>query len=308
MGRKRKKRVLDVYVGLSKVGTYSYEASGTTLFRYDPAWISSALAFPISLSIPLSDRIYSGESAANYFDGLLPDDRLVREKLASREHAESAGIFDLLAVIGRDCVGALRFAPEGDDPGDPAKMVYRPVSEDEIATRIASLENNPLGMQSDDDEFRISIAGVQEKTAFLYIKGAWQLPLGPTPTSHIFKPAMKKHPSGADLSDSPWNEWVCLALCNKFGLETAKAEVKLINGLPVIIVERFDRLWQGRVLYRVPQEDLCQALGYPPSRKYQSDGGPGILTILKLLTGSVSPRGTPEIFQGPGRILAACRN
>ena len=289
VNRKRKKSVLDVYVGVTKVGTYSYEASGTTSFRYEQAWISSDLAFPISLSIPLSNRVYSGESAANFFDGLLPDDRIVREKIASREHARSAGIFDLLSVIGRDCVGALRFIPEGDDPGDPAKMAYRPVSEDEIAMRIASLENNPLGMQSDDDDFRISIAGVQEKTAFLYINDRWQLPLGATPTSHIFKPAMRERPSGADLSDSPWNEWVCLALCNNFGLETAKAEIKIINGLPVIVVERFDRLWQGGVLYRVPQEDLCQALGYPPFQKYQSDGGPGILSILKLLTNAVAP-------------------
>jgi serine/threonine-protein kinase HipA len=102
-----------------------------------------------------------------HFDGLLPDDCTVREKIAAREHADSAGIFDLLAVIGRDCVGALRFVPEGVDPGDPAKMTYRLVSNSEIATRIASLATNPLGIHADDDDFRISIAGLQEKTAFL---------------------------------------------------------------------------------------------------------------------------------------------
>ena len=71
------------------------------------------------------------------------DDRTVREKIAAREHAESAGIFDLLAVIGRDCVGALRFVPEGADPGDPTKMEYRPVTDDEIAARLAALGTNP---------------------------------------------------------------------------------------------------------------------------------------------------------------------
>ena len=127
MGRKRKGRVLDVYIGSSKVGRYSREPSGSTAFRYEPEWLASDRAFPISLSMPLSDRVWSGESATSYFDGLLPDDRTVREKIAAREHAESAGIFDLLAVIGRDCVGALRFVPEGLDPGDPTKMEYRPV-------------------------------------------------------------------------------------------------------------------------------------------------------------------------------------
>jgi serine/threonine-protein kinase HipA len=289
MGRKRLGRVLDVYVGSSKVGRYSRAPSGATSFRYDPDWLSSEKAFPISLSMPLSDRIWSGEGATSYFDGLLPDDRTVREKIAAREQADSAGIFDLLAVIGRDCVGALRFVPEGLDPGDPTKMEYRPVSDSEIATRITSLATNPLGIYADEDDFRISIAGVQEKTAFLRVDEQWQLPLGPTPTSHIFKPAMKEGPDGADFSDTPWNEWLCLVLSRALGLETANAEVRLFDGKPVIVVERFDRTWQESVLYRLPQEDLCQALGVPPMRKYQSDGGPGIIDVLEFLNGAIAP-------------------
>jgi len=293
VGRKRQGRVLDVYVGSSKVGRYAREASGATSFRYDPDWLSSEKAFPISLSMPLSDRVWSGEGAASYFDGLLPDDRTVREKIAAREHADSAGIFDLLAVIGRDCVGALRFVPEGLDPGDPTKMEYRSVTDDEIAARIASLGTTPLGVHADDDDFRISIAGVQEKTAFLRIDDQWQLPLGPTPTSHIFKPAMKPignmAPAGADFSDTPWNEWLCLVLCRALGLETANTEVLNFDGKPVIAIERFDRVWKDGVLYRLPQEDICQALGVPPVRKYQSDGGPGIVDVLGFLNGAIAP-------------------
>ena len=289
MGRKRQGRVLDVYVGSSRVGQYARAPGGATSFRYDSDWLSSARAFPISLSMPLSDRIWSGEAATSYFDGLLPDDRTVREKIAAREQADSAGIFDLLAVIGRDCVGALRFLPEGLDPGDPAKMEYRPVSDGEIAARLAKLATNPLGLQADEDDFRISIGGVQEKTAFLQADEQWQLPLGPTPTSHIFKPAMKEGPDGADFSDTPWNEWLCLMLCRALGLETANAEVRFFDGKPVIIVERFDRTWREGVLYRLPQEDLCQALGVPPLRKYQSDDGPGITDVLEILNGAIAP-------------------
>ena len=289
MGRKRQARVLEAYVGTSRVGRYTRAPDGATAFRYDPDWLSSDRAFPISLSMPLSDRIWSGEGAASYFDGLLPDDRTVREKIAAREHAESAGIFDLLAVIGRDCVGALRFVPEGADPGDPTRMDYRPVSDDEIAARLAALGTNPLGLYADEDEFRISIAGVQEKTAFLWIDNQWQLPLGPTPTSHIFKPAMKDGPDGADFSDTPWNEWLCLTLCRALGLETASTEVRVFDGKPVMVVERFDRTWQNGILYRLPQEDLCQALGVPPMRKYQSDGGPGIVDVMSFLNGAIAP-------------------
>jgi serine/threonine-protein kinase HipA len=241
------------------------------------------------MSMPLSDRIWSGDAATSYFDGLLPDDRTVREKIAAREQAESAGIFDLLAVIGRDCVGALRFVPEGADSGDPTKMEYRPVTDDEIAARLAALGTNPLGLYAEEDDFRISIAGVQEKTAFLQIDNQWQLPLGPTPTSHIFKPAMKVGPDGAGFSDTAWNEWLCLVLCRALGLETAKAEVQMYDSKPVIVVERFDRTWQEGVLYRLPQEDLCQALGVPLLRKYQSDGGPGIVEVMEILNGAAAP-------------------
>ena len=278
-----------MYVGSSKVGMYSREPTGATSFRYDPDWLSSDKAFSISVSMPLTDRTWSGEGVTSYFDGLLPDDRTVREKIAVRERADSAGIFDLLAVLGRDCVGALRFVPEGLDPGDPANMEYRPVSDDEIAARIAALETTPLGVGVDEDDFRISIAGVQEKTAFLQVDNQWQLPLGPTPTSHIFKPAMKKGPTGADFSDTPWNEWLCLELCRALGLESAKAEVLMFDDKPVIAIERFDRVWQEGVLYRLPQEDMCQALGVPPARKYQSDGGPGIVDVLEFLNGAIVP-------------------
>jgi len=111
VGRKRKGRVLDVYVGSSKVGRYSLEPSGRTLLRYDPEWLSSERAFPVSLSMPLSDRVWLGESATTYFDGLLPNDRTVREKIAAHEQAESAGIFDLLAVIGLVVWGRCVFFP-----------------------------------------------------------------------------------------------------------------------------------------------------------------------------------------------------
>jgi serine/threonine-protein kinase HipA len=52
---------------------------------------------------------------------------------------------------------------------------------------------------------------------------------------------------------------------------------------PAIVVERFDRTtWQGQLL-RVHQEDICQALAVPPTRKYQSDGGPDPVAIAELL-------------------------
>ncbi|MGL4634616.1 MAG: HipA domain-containing protein, partial [Beijerinckiaceae bacterium] len=41
---------------------------------------------------------------------------------------------------------------------------------------------------------------------------------------------------------------------------------------------------------RLPQEDMCQALGFPSSRKYENEGGPGMCDILGLLAGSDFPK------------------
>lgn len=295
MGRMRRSRKLDVYVGKSHVGVYTRAATGATVFRYTPRWLEFDRAFPVSLSMPLSDRQWSGDTIASVFDGLLPDDHTMRATIATREHAESAGTFDLLAAIGRDCVGALRFLPEGADPGDPTQMDYRPVSDQEIARRLASLGTNPLGMQPDDD-WRISLAGMQEKTAYLRINGEWKIPERATPTSHIFKPAMREGPNGADFSDSPWNEWLCLRICSALGLRAARAEVIFFDEKPVIVVERFDRTWDQNVLYRLPQEDVCQALGVPPSRKYENDGGPGIPQVLEFLHQASQPHEERLLF------------
>ena len=283
---------LNVYLGSKLVGIYARKADGATVFRYHDSWLNSELAFPISLSLPLSSRERTGLVVERVFDGLLPDNSDIREALAARTGAESDGVFDLLAELGRDCVGALRFLRTGEEAESPMAMRSRPLSEADITQRIAGLIQRPLGVAtgvSEGEEFRISLGGAQDKTALLRIDNAWRLPLGSTPTSHIFKPAMGILRDGISLADSPWNEWFCLKLCAGFGLASARAEIEHYDGKPVLVVKRFDRQWRDGVLYRLPQEDLCQALGVAPARKYESHGGPGIRHILDLLHQASTP-------------------
>jgi serine/threonine-protein kinase HipA len=64
-----------------------------------------------------------------------------------------------------------------------------------------------------------------------------------------------------------------------------------------LVIERFDRKWTNdERLLRIPQEDFCQALSCPPSLKYQSQGGPGIVDGLKLLKGSDTPAEDQKAF------------
>jgi serine/threonine-protein kinase HipA len=176
-------------------------------------------------------------------------------------------------------------------------MVARPIDDDEIASMLRGLAVAPLGLDQYDD-FRISIAGAQEKTALLYRDGRWWKPLGGTPTSHILKTPMGvlPGPDQIDLTDSVENEAWCLRLAHEIGLPVTKARIGTFGDAKALIVERFDRRWENGVLRRLPQEDLCQALGMPSALKYQRSGGPGMRDILSHLQESDDPASDRRMF------------
>jgi len=59
---------------------------------------------------------------------------------------------------------------------------------------------------------------------------------------------------------------------------------------PYLLVERYDRRWQGNDVIRLHQEDFCQALSIQPENKYEREGGPGISTCLdEIQKHSVEP-------------------
>ena len=294
MGRKRQSAVLTVALNGRVVGEFARAANGATRFEYAREWLDWEYAIPVSRSMPLMDRSFTGLSVRAVFDNLLPDDERVRARIAAKVGAGGIDAFSLLAALGRDCVGALQFLPEDVDPRPPGPPEGETISTQAMAERIRSLSVAPLGMRGGEDAFRISLAGAQDKTALLYHEGRWLEPVGATPTTHILKPqiGMVQTAEGeVDLSDSVQNEHFCMALCRALGLEVAHTEIlELEADLKVLSIERFDRRLdaKGRLL-RIPQEDMCQALGVMPSGKYESDGGPGIAACLELLKSSDRP-------------------
>lgn len=271
------------------VGRLRKAASGAIDFRYDENWLSWEHGFPVSLSMPLREDLYVGDPVVAVFDNLLPDNLDIRRRLAERSSAADGDVFSLLSAVGRDCVGAIQFLPEGEDPGPAGSVQGHAVSEDEIAGILANLTNNPLGVGA-QEEFRISLAGAQEKTALLYWKGRWLIPHGATATTHILKPQIGLRGDGVDLSLSVENEHLCMRLIAMLGLPAAKTRMETFDGKKVLVVERFDRQWtkDGRLL-RLPQEDCCQALSKPSNLKYESDGGPGLPDLLDLFMSSDEP-------------------
>jgi serine/threonine-protein kinase HipA len=244
---------------------------------------------PVSLSLPLQENRYSGAPVMAVFDNLLPDSDVIRRRVAERVGAEGVDAFSLLSQIGRDCIGALQFLPDGQEPQPMSELTGEPVDEAQIGAILSDLDLAPLGIRREND-FRISVAGAQEKTALLRKDGQWIEPTGTTPTTHIIKPQIGRLPNGMDLSDSVENEYLCLKLMEAFGLRAANVEMAQYGDKKALVVERFDRRWtsDGRLI-RLPQEDCCQALSIVPTQKYQNEGGPGIPDIMDLLLGSDDP-------------------
>ena len=296
MARRRTRVPLNVYLNSRLVGQLRRQASGAIEFQYNPSWLSWENAFPVSLSLPMREDRYTGNPVIAVFDNLLPDSDAIRRRLAERVHADSSDAYGLLAKIGRDCVGALQLLPDGVEPGPAGTVEGRPIDEEYIARKIGDLTATPLGVD-EDEEFRISLAGVQEKTAFLLWKNKWHVPHGTTPTTHILKPQIGVLPNGIDLTHSVENEYLCLKLAEAFGLQCAKVKIANFKNNRVLVVERFDRRWTAdNRLLRLPQEDCCQSLSVPPSRKYESDGGPGMAAILELLKASDDPEADRRFF------------
>ncbi|OSQ39585.1 type II toxin-antitoxin system HipA family toxin [Thalassospira mesophila] len=285
----RRNKPLTVVLNGRLVGEIVMATSGAVTFRYDQAWLDWEYALPVSLSLPLQVQAHIGAPVISYLENLLPDNQKIRERVAAKVGAEGTDAYHMLEKIGRDCVGALQFFADYDGEVGPPAMDGDVLSDTQIADVIKNLATAPLGIVEEDD-FRISIAGAQEKTALLRKDGKWLRPLGATPTTHIVKTQLGQLPNGVNLSHSVENEFFCMQFCRAMGANVANVEIHDFDDTRALIIERFDRRWtrQGQLI-RLPQEDFCQALKYPPSQKYQADGGPDVKSCAMLLAGSNTP-------------------
>jgi serine/threonine-protein kinase HipA len=287
-----------------RVGTWSLPARGAQTFSYAESWLHSSQFRPLSLSLPagLGASTLSGDAVESWFDNLLPDSEVIRRRAQSRFQAASTSAFDLLAAIGRDCAGAVQLLPPDQVPSGSDRIEARPLSDQEIGQRLRAVTAAPapgsLGPES--DALRLSVAGAQEKTAFLWHNNQWCLPLGSTPTTHLFKLPMGVIGEGQlDFSSSVENEWLCSRVLQAFGLPVASSEMASFDGERCLIVQRFDRRLHASGTYwlRLPIEDFCQATSTPAANKYENNGGPGMVAIAKLLAQSSEPSDLATFFK-----------
>ena len=221
MARPRTKIPLSVYLNGELVANLSFSSTGKMQLVYASSWLTSENSRPLSLSLSLGQRPLAGPAVEYFFDNLLPDNDAIRRRIQTRFGAASDRCFDLLWHIGRDCVGAVQLLPDTEEPPSAVGIAAEPLTDTQIAEILRNYQMLPLGMQKDTD-FRISLAGAQEKTALLRHGEEWCRPHGTTPTTHIFKLPIGQTPR-IDLSDSVENEWLCHLILKEYGIPVANA-------------------------------------------------------------------------------------
>lgn len=286
MGRKSHQRVLALWMNGSRVADWTISPHGYDQLRYDEEWLQSERRRPLSLSLPLQTAVIRTAAVGAYFDNLLPDSDPIRKRLQARFGTTTRGAFDLLEAIGQDCVGAVQLMPLDSEPTDYRKTTATPLTEAQVAQVLRDTILPGGGIHREDQaDFRISIAGAQEKTALTWLDGQWCLPHGSTPTTHIFKlPQGLVGARKADMRTSVENEWLCAQLLALFGIPVAETAIATFEDQKALLVTRFDRQQMAEGYWlRLPQEDFCQALGCQSALKYESDGGPGHADIIEKL-------------------------
>lgn len=248
------------------------------IFTYADEWRASGNNFPLSLSHPLATATHKAKPVEAFLWGLLPDNEFILSQWAKKFQVSPKNPFAMLTHVGGDCAGAVQFVPPNNaDDVLLGKGEIDFLSEKEIASRLRALKEDHSATRTPRDTGQFSLAGAQPKTALIYKDGKWGVPSGSIPTTHILKP-----PTGA-FDGYAENEHFCLKLAHKLGLPASHSFVKQFGDEQTIIVERYDRLDQNGKLFRVHQEDFCQALSVPPFQKYQNEGGPGAEACIDLL-------------------------
>lgn len=265
-------------------GTLVRLPGGRLRFDYDEKYRERAGATALSLSMPTQVPSHSSHVVTPWLWGLLPDNAAVLGRWARHFHVSASSPFSLLATpIGEDCAGAVRFAA----PSELERVLRRSgevawLTDDDVAQRLRDLRQDSTAWLGQSFTGQFSLAGAQAKTALFFQDGRWGVPSGSTPTTHILKPAV------AGLDDHDLNEHLCLDAARRAGLLAVRTTVTRFVDETAVVVARYDRV-SRRDVVRVHQEDLCQALGVPPTRKYQNEGGPGPADVTELLRQVMPP-------------------
>lgn len=267
---------LTVWWGKDAVGTLSIDEHGDIGFVYLPAWLTRAGACAISQSLPLRQEPFSRRECLPFFEGILPEESQ-REMAAAALGVSARNPFRLLERLGGEIAGALSIWPEGEVPPVPeGPFQQRLLTEKELRATITILPRRPL--LAGEEGLRLSLAGAQAKLPIVLTPEGIALPAPGQPTTHILKPPISRFEGTTE------NEAFAMRLAHNIGLNVAEVDIRRAEGAVFLLIRRYDRAIDtaGQV-FRLHQEDFCQALGKTSAQKYASDGGPVFRHLFGLL-------------------------
>jgi len=266
---------LNVYFKNDKVGFLDQRKSGTLRFTYSPEWLKNPHTFALSRSLPLENERFPNYNTRPFFSGLLPESN-VRKKITDILGISEENDFGLLERIGGECAGAIQLLPEGVKPPDLKANIKKDLTDEELIQIVEELPTRPL--MAGKKGIRLSLAGAQDKLPIILKNGTFSLPLGHMPSTHIIKPEPNRFPNLAVV------EYYCMTLAGSVGLNVPEVAYRFIGQKPCLQVQRYDRVMDSKgAVNRVHQEDFCQALGIPPEKKYQTEGGPTLRDCVSLI-------------------------
>jgi serine/threonine-protein kinase HipA len=256
---------LPVYFEQRRVGTIDVDKNGPR-FSYDPDWIALRGAFPISITMQFGSECIASDIFLPWAANLLPESEQLRT-LGQILGMARSDVIGLLSAIGGDTAGALSIG----QPGRTASVQWRPIGKsDDLEKVMDELPNKPFLVG--DEGVSMSLAGVQTKLAVAVDDtGRICIPMNGSPSTHILKP------DSVRLPGSVQNEAFCLALARRLKIPTPSITTGRAGKRTYLLLQRYDRTVVGGRWRRLHQEDYCQALGKPPSAKYESNqtGIPG---------------------------------
>jgi serine/threonine-protein kinase HipA len=257
-------RSLDVYLHEEPVGRLVQDDGGQMSFEYLESWLAKPDAVVLSQSLPLRKERFPARECRGFFGGLLPEESK-REIIARNLGISARNDYAMLEQIGGECSGAVTFIPEGQQPPERAYH-YRKLDAKELAGILRDLPKRPL--LAGEKGIRLSLAGAQDKVAVRIEGEEVSLPLGSAPSTHILKPAVERFAGVVS------NEALCVTLAAHMNLPAAKVEIRRVEGVEYLLVERYDRkhvtVDGALTVERLHQEDFCQATATPPGRATKS--------------------------------------
>jgi len=272
-------RTLQAYVNERRVGELR-DRNGVWSFAYDPNWVGTEGAYPLSPALPLGSMPIVDSSAVRpvqwYFDNLLPEEA-ARSLLAKDAKLDAADAFGLLGYYGAESAGSLTLVAGASEVSNG---IVRPLSDAELQQRIVSLPGKSLASKAPK---RMSLAGAQHKLAVICKGDELFEPVGQTPSTHILKP----NHADPDYPHTVINEYFSMRLCRALKLDAPNVARRYVPA-PVYLVDRFDRkaVPDADGVSRLHVVDACQALNLDRQFKY-AEGG--IERLAQLAVSCTSP-------------------